>query len=211
MHLKRPRSFIKTFVNVRASTVTINFNKDNSALEPGYEANECTYLCSRSATWEQSKLLSIDILAVLLPLLQAMAQTDRHMAKLILVLGWFRVQVLAAGSDALRAPHEVGGTNDVTVSNRVNLVDPVLVLVLELELAIVIAIDRWPAGRAERAALCASCISSSMVTMFFAHGPSILTNRVRYDTKRHFLKIFFVVYSITRCSKNRPFLILSFF
>ena len=32
--------------------------------------------------------------------------------------------------------------------------------------------------------------------MFFAHGPTILTNRVRYDTKRHFLKIFFVVYSI---------------
>ena len=51
-------------------------------------------------------------------------------------------------------------------------------------------------GRAERAALCASCIS--MVTMFFAHGPTatVLTNRVRYDTKRHFLKIFFVVYSI---------------
>ena len=30
----------------------------------------------------------------------------------------------AAGNDALRAPREVGGTNDVTVSNRVNLVDP---------------------------------------------------------------------------------------
>ncbi|MCG8622265.1 MAG: hypothetical protein MJE68_09760, partial [Proteobacteria bacterium] len=52
---------------------------------------------------------------------------------------------------------------------------------------------------AERAALYASCISGRlgfMVTMFFAHGPTILTNRVRYDTKRHFLKIFFVVYSI---------------
>ena len=36
-----------------------------------------------------------------------------------------------------------------------------------------------------------------MVTLFFAHGPTVLTNRVRYDTKRHFLKIFFVVYSIT--------------
>ena len=35
-----------------------------------------------------------------------------------------------------------------------------------------------------------------MVTMFFAHGPTVLTNQVRYDTKRHFLKIFFVVYSI---------------
>ena len=35
------------------------------------------------------------------------------------------MQVLAAGNDALRAPREVGGTNDVTVSNRVNLVDPV--------------------------------------------------------------------------------------
>ena len=35
------------------------------------------------------------------------------------------MQVLAAANDALRAPREVGGTNDVTVSNRVNLVDPV--------------------------------------------------------------------------------------
>ena len=34
------------------------------------------------------------------------------------------MQVLAAANDALRAPREVGGTNDVTVSNRVNLVDP---------------------------------------------------------------------------------------
>ena len=39
------------------STFTINFNKDDSALELGYKANECTYFCSRSATWEQSKLL----------------------------------------------------------------------------------------------------------------------------------------------------------
>ena len=57
-----------------------------------------------------------------------------------------------------------------------------------------LTMDGRPAGHAERAALCASCIS--MVTMFFAHGPTVLTNRVRYDTKRHFLKIFFVVYSI---------------
>ena len=42
--------------------------------------------------------------------------------------------------------------------------------------------SRSMAGRAERAALCASCIS--MVTMFFAHGPTVLTNRVRCDTKR---------------------------
>ena len=35
------------------------------------------------------------------------------------------MQVLAAANDALRGPREVGGTNDVTVSNRVNLVDPV--------------------------------------------------------------------------------------
>ena len=34
------------------------------------------------------------------------------------------MQVLAAANDALRGPREVGGTNDVTVSNRVNLVDP---------------------------------------------------------------------------------------
>ena len=36
------------------------------------------------------------------------------------------MQALAAANDALRGPREVGGTNDVTVSNRVNLVDPVL-------------------------------------------------------------------------------------
>ena len=36
------------------------------------------------------------------------------------------MQVLAAANDALRGPREVGGTNDVTVSNRVNLVDPVV-------------------------------------------------------------------------------------
>ena len=40
--------------------------------------------------------------------------------------GWFRVQVLAAAGQRCAAPHEVGGTNDVTVSNRVNLVDPFL-------------------------------------------------------------------------------------
>ena len=34
------------------------------------------------------------------------------------------MQVLAAANDALRGPREVGGTNDVTVSNGVNLVDP---------------------------------------------------------------------------------------
>ena len=34
------------------------------------------------------------------------------------------MQVLAAANDALHAPREVGGTNDVTVSNGVNLVDP---------------------------------------------------------------------------------------
>ena len=49
-----------------------------------------------------------------------------------------------------------------------------------------------PSAR-ELEALCASCIS--MVTMFFTHGPTVLTNQVRYDTKGHFLKIFFVVYS----------------
>ena len=59
-----------------------------------------------------------------------------------------------------------------------------------------LAIDGRPAGRAECAALRALCISGSMVTMVFAHGPTVLTNQVRYDTKRHFLKIFFVVYSI---------------
>ena len=37
------------------------------------------------------------------------------------------MQVLAAANDALCRPREVGGTNDVTVSNRVNLVDPFLV------------------------------------------------------------------------------------
>ena len=54
----------------------------------------------------------------------------------------------------------------------------------------------WPAAPSvrEREVLCASCIS--MVTMFFAHGPTVLTNRVHYDTKEHFLKIFFAVYSI---------------
>ena len=31
----------------------------------------------------------------------------------------------------------------------------------------------------------------------FAHGPTILTNQVCYDTEGHFLKIFFIVYSIT--------------
>ena len=36
------------------------------------------------------------------------------------------MQILAAANDALRAPREVGGTNDVTVSNRVNLVDPII-------------------------------------------------------------------------------------
>ena len=41
-------------------------------------------------------------------------------------MGGSDVQVLAAANDALRGPREVGGTNDVTVSNRVNLVDPVL-------------------------------------------------------------------------------------
>ena len=35
-----------------------------------------------------------------------------------------QVLALAAANDALRGPREVGGTNDVTVSNRVNLVDP---------------------------------------------------------------------------------------
>ena len=41
------------------------------------------------------------------------------------------MQVLAAANDALRGrgPREVGGTNDVTVSNRVNLVDPIRVRV----------------------------------------------------------------------------------
>ena len=38
------------------------------------------------------------------------------------------MQVLAAANDALRGPREVGGTNDVTVSNRVNLVDPVILM-----------------------------------------------------------------------------------
>ena len=32
----------------------------------------------------------------------------------------------ASTNDARAAPREVGGANDVTVSNRVNLVDPVL-------------------------------------------------------------------------------------
>ena len=63
----------------------------------------------------------VNIPAVLLPLLQAMVQTDRStqpslalaltsllMEKLILVLGWFRVQVLAAANDALRRVKWVG-------------------------------------------------------------------------------------------------------
>ena len=54
----------------------------------------------------------------------ALALTSLLMTKLIWCYEWFRVQVLAAANDALRAPREVGGTNDVTVSNRVNLVDP---------------------------------------------------------------------------------------
>ena len=58
-------------------------------------------------------------------------------------------------------------------------------------------IDGGPAGRAQREceALCTSCIS--MVTTFFAHGPTVLTNQVRYGIKGHFLKILFVVCSIT--------------
>ena len=32
-----------------------------------------------------------------------------------------------------------------------------------------------------------------MVTMFFAHGSTVLTNQVRYDTKLHFLKILLVL------------------
>ena len=52
--------------------------------------------------------------------------------------------------------------------------------------------------------------AGSMVTMFFAHGPTVLTNRVRYDTKRHFLKIFFVVYSIiTREGTKKGTIILT--
>ena len=45
------------------------------------------------------------------------------------------MQVLAAANDALRGPREVGGTNDVTVSNRVNLVDPIIVAVVGRSLA----------------------------------------------------------------------------
>ena len=48
-------------------------------------------------------------------------------------------------------------------------------------------------GRAERAACLHLRLHGYHV---FAHGPTVLTNRMRYDTKRHFLKIFFVVYSI---------------
>ena len=79
----------------------------------------------------------VNIPAVLLPLLQAMAQTDRHMqpslalaltsllmAKLILVF-WVVQSASTSGGQRCAAPREVGGTNDVTVSNRVNLVDPV--------------------------------------------------------------------------------------
>ena len=45
------------------------------------------------------------------------------MAKLILVL-WVVQRVSTSGDQRCAAPREVGGTNDVTVSNRVNLVDP---------------------------------------------------------------------------------------
>ena len=38
--------------------------------------------------------------------------------------GWFRVQASTIGGQRCTAPREVGGTNDITVSNRVNLVDP---------------------------------------------------------------------------------------
>ena len=80
----------------------------------------------------------VSIPAVLLPLLQAMHDTNRQtqpslalaltslfMAKLILVL-WVVQSASTSGGQRCAAPHEMGGTNDVTVSNRVNLylVDP---------------------------------------------------------------------------------------
>ena len=55
----------------------------------------------------------------------ALALTSLLMAKLILVL-WVVQSTSAStnGGQRCTAPREVGGTNDVTVSNRVNLVDP---------------------------------------------------------------------------------------
>ena len=55
----------------------------------------------------------------------ALALTSLLMAKLILVL-WVVQSASTSGGQRCAAPREVGGTNDVTVSNRVNLVNPVL-------------------------------------------------------------------------------------
>ena len=57
----------------------------------------------------------------------ALALTSLVMAKLILVLWVYssECKYSTSGGQRCAAPRKVGGTNDVTVSNRVNLVDPV--------------------------------------------------------------------------------------
>ena len=80
----------------------------------------------------------VSIPAVLLPLLQAMHGTNRQtqpslalaltslfMAKLILVL-WVVQSASTSGGQRCAAPREMGGTNDVTVSNIVDLLAVVL-------------------------------------------------------------------------------------
>ena len=114
------------------STFTINFNKDDSALD---EANECTYFavgllhgnnpsssrrehpcCTTTSSSGHGTNRQTQ------PSL-ALALTSLLMAKLILVL-WVVQSASTSGGQRCAAPREVGGTNDVTVSNRVNLVDP---------------------------------------------------------------------------------------
>ena len=65
----------------------------------------------------------------------ALALTSLLMAKLILVL-WVVQSASTSGGQRCAAPREVGGTNDVTVSNRVNLVDPVSIVNLVRDIAL---------------------------------------------------------------------------
>ena len=78
----------------------------------------------------------VSIPAVLLPLLQAMAQTDTTFPSSspdffvdgkINFSGYIVQSASISGGQRCAAPREVGGTNDVTVSNRVNLVDPIII------------------------------------------------------------------------------------
>ena len=61
------------------------------------------------------------------------------MAKLILVI-WVVQSASTSGGQRCAAPRKVGGTNDVTVSNRVNLVDPPVLGYRRLRLGLG---DRW--------------------------------------------------------------------